>query len=259
MYHDKSISAQSQIETLASSTQMEPQVQAQSPLLATKAPSSASYTMYQETDKLAAPRRCAIESTHGNDTERNSSKELPPITTSSTVLSSAAEDYDSSAPCFTIQQNSLWKQRVLELLEFHQENGHCCVPSRWPRNASLAQWVKRQRTNYKLKKGGVHSNLTNDREKVLQDLGFVWDTNSVFWEDRLNDLRAFREQHLHGNVPPKYPQNQQLAIWAKCQRRQFKLFSQADKRSTMSLERISKLAGVGFVFNPIRKKKRPPT
>jgi hypothetical protein len=98
--------------------------------------------------------------------------------------------------------------------------------------------------------------MTNEREKALEDLGFVWDYHTFFWEERLNDLRAFRDQHLHCSVPAKYPENQQLAIWAKRQRRQFKEFTQGDRCSNMTLERISKLAGIGFVFNP-RKTKRP--
>jgi hypothetical protein len=50
-----------------------------------------------------------------------------------------------------------------------------------------------------------------------------------------------------------------LAIWAKCQLRQFNLLiTQGDRRSNMTLDRISKLARVGCVFNP-SKMKRPPS
>jgi hypothetical protein len=204
----------------------------------------------EATRMLTALRRGALESTHGDETERNS-RDVASITTS--TVSSAA---DSSAPFHTIHQTCRWKQRFEELFEFHQEYGHCCVRSHWPQNAPLAQWVKRQRSQYKLKKEGKHSNMTNEREKALEDLGLVWDYHTVFWEKHLNDLRDFRDLHLHCNVPTKYPRNQQLAIWAKCQRRQFKVFTQGDRRSNMTLERISKLNEVGFVFNP-RKMKRP--
>ena len=76
-------------------------------------------------------------------------------------------------------------------------------------------WVKRQRYQYKLKKEGKHSNMTNEREEALNRLGFVWDSHAVFWEERFNELKAFRDTHGHCNVPTKLPDNPQLAIWGK--------------------------------------------
>jgi hypothetical protein len=99
--------------------------------------------------------------------------------------------------------------------------------------------------------------MTAARQKFLEELGFVWDSHSAFWEERLNELHTFREKHGHCNVLTKYPENPQLAIWAKCQRRQFKLFcTEGARRSNMTLERISKLSRIGFVFNPRELKRR---
>ena len=162
-----------------------------------------------------------------------------------------SDEFDPSVPpCYTIHQAERWQQRFQELVHFKNEYDHCCVPSHWPQNAPLAQWVKRQRSQYKLKMEGKRSNMTETRQKALEDLGFVWDSHAVFWEERLNELRIFRETHGHCNVPTKYPENQQLAIWAKCQRRQFKLYTQGDRHSNMTMERIRKLSNLGFVFNP---------
>jgi len=162
---------------------------------------------------------------------------------------------DRTMVSYTIHQAGRWRTRFEELVQFQREYGHCCVPSHWPQNAPLAQWVKRQRSQYKLKREGKHCNMTDERERSLTQLGFVWDSHAIFWDERLRELQLFRQTHGHSNVPTKYPENQQLAIWAKCQRRQFKLFTQGDSRSNMTLQRVFKLAKVGFVFNP-RKLRR---
>jgi hypothetical protein len=154
----------------------------------------------------------------------------------------------TSSPAYTVHQAGQWQQRFDELVQFKNEYGHCCVPSHWPQNSPLAQWVKRQRSQNKLKKEDKHSNMTDERENALGDLGFVWDSHAIFWEEKLSELFSFRDIHGHCNVPTKYPDNPKLAIWAKCQRRQFKLFTTGDKRSNMTLERLSKLSDAGFVL-----------
>jgi hypothetical protein len=172
---------------------------------------------------------------------------------------SVLETFESKVTPASISahQSGRWNERFLELRQFRQQYDHCCVPSHWPQNPPLAQWVKRQRYQHKIKKEGQHSTMTEERERLLEELDFVWDSHSAFWQERLNELLAFREKHGHSNVPSKYPENAQLAIWAKCQRRQFKLFCiDGSKRSNMTLERISKLARVGFVFNPREAKRK---
>jgi hypothetical protein len=175
-----------------------------------------------------------------------------------TALGANTEEDPPPSGIYCMNQSGRWKQRFQELCAFQKEYGHCCVPSDWPQNQSLAQWVKRQRYQYKKKKEGQHSNMITEREQALGELGFVWDSHAVFWEERLGELHAFREKHGHCNVPTRYPENLQLAVWAKCQRRQFKLFTQGRSPSNMNLERISKLMSVGFVFDP-RNVKRPKT
>lgn len=157
---------------------------------------------------------------------------------------------ESSGPVFTLHQAERWQQRFNELVAFRKEYGHSCVPSYWPQNHALAQWVKRQRSQWRFKQVGKHSNMTDDRESALNSLNFVWDSHTVFWEERLNELVDFKRIYGHANVPTRFADNPQLAIWCKCQRRQFKLYSQKDPRSNMTPERIEKLAKVGFVFNP---------
>jgi Helicase associated domain len=161
---------------------------------------------------------------------------------------SASTMEDSISPPYTPQQEGQWQQRFCELVAFKEEYGHSCVPSHWPRNAALALWVKRQRSQFKLKEEGKHSNMTEARERALNELGFIWHSHAVHWEERWRELRDFCNKHGHTNVTTKCHLNKQLAIWCKGQRRQFKLFQNGDSRTTMTLERMTKLESLGFSF-----------
>jgi hypothetical protein len=115
----------------------------------------------------------------------------------------------------------------------------------------LAQWVKRQRYQHKLKLQGKHSTMTDIRLQILNDLGMLWDPQSSFWEERLAELMKFQETYGHCNVPTKFPDHPELAIWVKCQRRQFKIFcTGGPQKSNITPARIAKLRKVGFVFSP---------
>jgi hypothetical protein len=169
--------------------------------------------------------------------------------------SSTSNDGSSLAGNFHEGHLEKWSQRFQDLLAFREQNGNCLVPLEYPQNPTLAHWVKRQRGQYKAKIEGKHSTLTSDREEMLEKLGFIWDSHRAAWEERLNEIVIFREIHGHCNVPSKYPENPPLAIWVKCQRRQYKLCND-DKRSNMTQERISKLADLGFVWTPRQQRKQ---
>ena len=68
------------------------------------------------------------------------------------------------------------------------------------------------------------------------------------WDERLLELRAFRQQHGLSLVPHTYPSNPQLARWVKRQRRQHKLMEEG-KQSTMTPERCELLESLGFVWD----------
>jgi hypothetical protein len=169
-------------------------------------------------------------------------------------------NYDSSAPLMPESNASVrgglklakldqWFERYQELCRFYQKHGHCLVPHNFEGNPALAQWVKRQRHQHKLKKQGRHSTLTDQREAALEQLHFVWDSHGAIWDERFNDLLVFKKLHGHCNVPTTFPEDPQLSIWVKCQRRQYKLFL-TEKKSNINQGRVAKLENVGFVFNP---------
>jgi Helicase associated domain len=96
---------------------------------------------------------------------------------------------------------------------------------------------------------GRHSTLTDQREKELDEMGFIWDSHRASWHERLASLKEFHVQYKHTNVPSNYEDDKPLAVWVKCQRRQMKLFRRGVK-STMTQERIDALEALGFDWNP---------
>jgi hypothetical protein len=146
-----------------------------------------------------------------------------------------------------------WDERFQELLQFREEYGHCLVPHNWAGNKELAQWVKRQRYQFKLRCDGQRNMLTDDRFQALEEVDFVWSSHHANWDDKFQELKDFSERHGHCNVPSRYAHNRQLSIWVRSQRRQYKLLGRAQggkPASHMTEERFHKLLSLGFQFNP---------
>ena len=73
------------------------------------------------------------------------------------------------------------------------------------------------------------------------------------FEERLKELRKFKQKHGHCQVPHKFPQNPQLGTWVDTQRRLYRAHKRAPGRpTTLSQENIEKLLEVGFNFEPRR-------
>ncbi len=199
------------------------------------------------TEEVEPVKRCAKKARI--HTDEYPLHQLTDISDTASVVSSSGATSTSSAGRFRECQEGQWYERYQELVNFHQERGHSMVPHNWHENPRLAQWVKRQRYQYRLKQQGKNSTITADREEALNRLGFVWDSHTTTWDQRFNELLAFKATHGHCRVPTNYQLNQSLAIWVKCQRRQHALFF-SNSASTMTLERLSRLTEVGFDFNP---------
>ena len=147
-------------------------------------------------------------------------------------------------------QSEKWTERYHDLIQYRAVNGHCNVPHKLESNQQLAQWVKRQRYQYKLKtQYKKHSTLTDEREALLNNLGFVWDSHKVLWDERFEELKVFKSKVGHCRVPCNFKYNRPLSIWVKCQRRQYKLY-QMNQPTNMTLERIQRLNAIGFAWDP---------
>lgn len=157
----------------------------------------------------------------------------------------SADEWGSS-----VSQNHevLWLDQFQNLLKFKARFGHCCVPITFAEDQVLARWVKRQRYQYKRsEKCKISCTLTSGRIHILDSIGFVWKAHAASWEERFNELLKFKETYGHCNILSYDQNNVQLSTWAKCQRRQYKLF-RSGRPSNMTVERIKVLQSVGFVW-----------
>mmetsp|Transcript_22005 Transcript_22005/g.33393 ORF Transcript_22005/g.33393 Transcript_22005/m.33393 type:complete len:237 (-) Transcript_22005:55-765(-) len=107
------------------------------------------------------------------------------------------------------------------------------------------------------------SSISPDRIKILDELGFVWDSHEQNWRERLHELLEYKEKYGSCAVPSSYPSNSKLSKWVKCQRRQYKLYWEG-KSSNMTTERIMELNKHEFQWNirvrdPSKKKNTTKT
>lgn len=112
---------------------------------------------------------------------------------------------------FRSHQTENWMERFQELVAFRNQHGHCLVPNVFKENLPLAEWVKRQRYQYKLFRLGQRSTMSVERMKSLEKLGFVWNSHDQVFEERLKELEDYRAIHGDCNVPSRYSRNPQLA------------------------------------------------
>jgi hypothetical protein len=182
------------------------------------------------------------------------SEEIEKMSDSSYSQQSTAGSTECSSETNIRQyQSEQWHERFAELIKFNNEHGHSLVPVNWQPNIPLALWVKRQRYQYQLKsKENKHSTLTDERQEALETLGFIWDSRGIAWEEKYAELCTFSELHGHCTIAHYFPKTSPLAIWVKCQRRQFKLFGD-NRRSSITPERVARLNRLGFDWSPQRK------
>lgn len=153
---------------------------------------------------------------------------------------------------FRAYQAENWTEKFEELIEFRAQHGHCNVPNAFPENMALAQWVKRQRYQYKLKLEKKRSTMSDERVQALEEVGFVWDSHRAIWDERFQELVDYKAVNGHCNVPSRYTANRQLAIWVKRQRRQYKFYTEK-RSSSMTLERIHRLEMIDFEWDLRRR------
>jgi len=144
--------------------------------------------------------------------------------------------------------SSSWNERFLELVQFRDVNDHCFVPHEYQENPRLSQWVRKQRHQRKRKEGGLHSTLNDERQEMLTNVGFIWDSHQAQWQERYQSLELFQLTHGHCNVPSNF-RDSSLSNWVKNQRKQYKLYL-AEQKTTMNEERVNLLNSRGFNWNP---------
>lgn len=98
-----------------------------------------------------------------------------------------------------------WNRNFEQLSEFKEAHGHCNVPARWPKNPPLATWVGNVRHRPKQQ--------TPLQKGRLNQLGFDWSPEESAWSRRVSELKKFKNQHGHCDVPARYAHSPGLGFW----------------------------------------------
>jgi len=67
-----------------------------------------------------------------------------------------------------------WESRYQQLVEYRNQHGNCDVPQSYPPDKPFGRWVMKQRCQHSLKLRSEKSQLTDEREKRLNEIGFSW-------------------------------------------------------------------------------------
>ena len=130
-----------------------------------------------------------------------------------------------------------WNRNFERLSDFRAEHGHCNVPGRWTKNPSLGTWVGNVRHRPKQQ--------TQLQRRRLNQLGFDWSPAESAWLGRLTDLKDFKNQHGHCDVPARHAHYPGLGSWVAELR--------TNGQAKLSTRRRRQLKALDFNWAPIHE------
>jgi superfamily II DNA or RNA helicase len=135
--------------------------------------------------------------------------------------------------------NEQWEQAFSTLQKFHAREGHCrAAISHIEDGLKLGTWMSTQRQNKRQNK----KQLTSDRIRRLDSLGFSWNRFNEQWERAFSKLLKFRTREGHCRVAISHIEDGlKLGIWVRAQRQ---------RRDLISPEQIKRLASISFIWKP---------
>jgi Helicase associated domain len=164
----------------------------------------------------------------------------------SVSLSSFASSYyepvrETKSVDYYSQSDEHWMEKYQELKAFFRVHKHSNVPSIFPENQALANWVKRTRGQYKLfhrtSQKWHRSTLTRERAALLSGVDFQTNLRARSWQQQFEKLISFQDTHGHVRVLSR--DDPSLCNWMKRQRKLCRDF--ANGEGSMTAERIQKL------------------
>jgi len=122
------------------------------------------------------------------------------------------------------------------------------VPQNSKKHIKLKNWIYKQRQNYRTRKEGKRTSMSEEQVRKLDSIGFVWSMNRYDdWQCMYEALVEYFVEHGHSIVPVKYVTNPKLGRWTSQQRNDYKLHKEG-KTSSMTPARINMLENLGFVW-----------
>lgn len=138
-----------------------------------------------------------------------------------------------------------WTETLEDLRRYRRLYGNAMVPRS---EGKLGRWVHNQRSEYRYYLAKKPSLMTEERIRLLEEEGFVWNMNDYRWQKMFQHVVAFK--NTEGGWPAKKDKDSiALFNWVKEQRREYKNFLKNGK-STLSKYRIDALNQEKFIWDP---------
>ena len=158
-----------------------------------------------------------------------------------------------------------WVEKLDELRAYKEINGDTLVPAIYPANPSLNQhrcyrnYEKLKELEEKLRDvellddeakkklerlNKLAAGITEERIKLLEAEGFIWDVHSYVWELQFQELQSFIDLNGHAPIMRKKIYDQ-LASWVNKQRINYRKHLKG-QHTTLSEERIKQLNSIRF-------------
>ena len=117
-----------------------------------------------------------------------------------------------------------WYERLNDLIAYKDEHGDMDVPQKYPPNPALGVWVNKQRMEYKNKRKGIRSSMTEVKIRHLENVGFKWAKlkGVAAWNQKFEELQEYKKLHGNCDVPTKHKENRALGRWVSTQRHMYK-------------------------------------
>ena len=131
-----------------------------------------------------------------------------------------------------------WQQGIRKLEEYRSEKGDLLVPRSHVTSDgfNLGRWVSNRRYQYR------RDELSKEKIKQLDDMGFVWDVEEHKWQQGIRKLEEYRSEHGDLLVPRSHVASDgfPLGIWVSNRRH---------GRDGLSKEKIKQLDDMEFVWD----------
>jgi len=151
-----------------------------------------------------------------------------------------------------------WEKMFQILKRFKENHGTLKLSLPLSKTSSeltaLYNWIAVQKADYKRLSEGKANKLTAVRLKKLYDLGFQFPSSKkrIPWEERMRQLREYKQSHGHLRVPTTHPV---LGSFVSQTRLSYhKYINGETAKGTMNEDRLRDLTEIGFVFSVVQKK-----
>lgn len=189
--------------------------------------------------------------------QRNHHKKLksrPSLSSAAAAVGRPSSSTTSSSSSITVSRSSsrqqhdssAWMEKYQQVVAFFAEHGHSNVPSIYPTNQVLANWVKRTRHQYKVSQQHPHgpSSLSQHRIDLLDKIHLQTDLREISWQEQYQRLLYYKAQHGHARVSHK--DDPVLHNWVKRQRQHARDFTKGGGHYFMTPTRYQQLMDVGI-------------